>query len=134
MNKEESKAKAEVENAKQNLLEYIKGSGGMSNIREADNKYNDLNRDIVNAIYDGFGSAYLLNVNYGENGDTKEKVAWTEYTGQMVYNFEFAICVPRRNDALECLILEWRNKGSVATLSRISNCVSTCGGQELTWF
>jgi len=121
--------------ARKELIDYIKQVGGLSYIREADNTYNDLNRNIIEAIKVSYGTAYLLNINYGKNeGDTQDEVLWTEYTGQVVCNFDYVICVPGKDEILENLISRWRYFGNPKTIPKIISRVETLDGESLTWF
>lgn len=72
--------------------DYANRMGGLYELREADETYNDLNRKQIAAFYEQYGSAYLGSINYYD--EQRERILagtesiFKEYTtGQMVYNF-----------------------------------------------
>ena len=115
----------------------------LGEIREADGTYNDLNRELIAAMKQDCGTAYIGKINF--YGDRRANVAagkesvFIEYTNQEVHNFSCDFVAPRKDEKLEELIREWnsdnRKAESCATLVReILDRVKEIGGINLIWF
>ena len=63
---------------------------------EADDIYNDFNRETIQAMVRRDGQAYLGGINYyGEDRErilAKERSVYEKYTGGKIYNFSCAFC------------------------------------------
>lgn len=88
--------------------EYALAREGYLRIDEADDTYNDLNRKIINAYRERYGTAYLGRINY--SGNQRQRIAdgtesvFEAYTGQPLYNFCCDFCVSAPDRTLEELI------------------------------
>ena len=93
--------------------EYALAREGYLRIDEADDTYNDLNRKIINAYRERYGTAYLGRINY--SGNQRQRIAdgtesvFEAYTGQPLYNFCCDFCVSAPDRTLEELIRHWNN-------------------------
>lgn len=122
--------------AKKAERDYVAG-GGILGLKEGDDYYNDLNREIIRAMKMKFGKCFLGKVNF--DGEEREAVSsgakspLVEYTGQKVYNFGCAFCIPEENDQLAALIAEWNRKADVDSISVIADLVEKLGGFNLIW-
>ncbi|KFM93050.1 hypothetical protein [Paenibacillus macerans] len=118
--------------------DYVAKKGGFHEILEADTTYNDLNRKQIAAFKEQYGSAYLGSINYYDE-QRKKILAGTEsifkeYTGQMVYNFGCAFCVPRRDMELEYLVRSFLESNDQKTIDRIFDRIERLGGLIITWY
>lgn len=93
--------------------EYALAREGYLRIDEADDTYNDLNRKIIDAYRERYGTAYLGRINY--SGNQRQRIAdgtesvFEAYTGQPLYNFCCDFCVSAPDRTLEELIRHWNN-------------------------
>lgn len=128
--------------AKTRQRQHIGKSGGWGALREADNAYNDLNRDLITAMKLIHGTAFLGNINfYGEAHKQVaigEKSVYEEYGGQFVYNFACSFCVPTADEELESLIQTWNASDLLPKrqieVDTIMNRIEAIGGIHLIWF
>ena len=94
---------------------------------EADHSLNDTNRDLIQALAAiHSGCAYLGTIN-GNGGLVR-------YEGQLVYNAEYAFCIPAEDTRLVELIQTWRTGGvDLHLLDRIHARIGALGGHLLIW-
>ena len=121
-------------------VDYVASCGGYFSIHEADEYYNDLNREIIKAFKEEYGTSYIGSVNI--NGVPKEKIesgehdVFTEYTGQFIYNSGCTFIVPCRDEILETMIREWNcstcSGGKI--VEKIVDRISAIGGIYFIWF
>lgn len=107
---------------------YVMAAGGPMSIPEADERYNDFNREAIEATRLKHGRVWLGDV----NGD-KDSDILTEYTGGPVYNGSCAFCVPVKDQELEDIIRKWRLEGDVKMVGRAMDRVKAIGGTWLSW-
>ena len=119
---------------------YVRKCGGYGNIREADQEYNDLNRDIIHAMATSNGTCFLGSIQH--YGTKRSNIAsgadpvFTEYNGQTVENFGCDYIVPKQDPELEKMIREFNQPGyptNVALLDKIMARLDTIGGELLLW-
>lgn len=128
--------------AKERQLRHIGRSGGWGTLREADDVYNGMNRELIAALKLMHGTAFLGNVNfYGEDHKLAamgQKSVYEEYTGQPVYNFHCSFCVPVADKTLEDLIRSWNGNDTLPKkridVDAIVNRVEEIGGINLLWY
>lgn len=117
--------------------DYIRGIGGYLTLSEADDPYNDLNREMIAAFKLRYGAAYLGSVNlYGERGKrmmSGEESVYEEYTGQKVYNCTCDFIVPVADETLEKMILDWNTHSININVERITARISAIGGKYIIW-
>lgn len=107
---------------------YVSMQGGLQNIKEADNKFNEFNREIIKACKKVHGKAYLI----GFNG----QIIIKQYTNQKIYNFEYGMVTPVV-PLDEATISRVGNMGLTEALSvygRLIDRINECGGSVLVWF
>lgn len=105
---------------------------------EFDMSINDISREVIAAMKAEYGTCFLGKVNlYGE--ERKKEYKLVEYTGQMVYNFEYGFCLPCYDAELERMINE-RDKAEYTGTSDDSKRVSaivdriySLNGKNLFW-
>ena len=107
-------------------------------IPEANEELNSLQRDKINAVYECHGKAYIGKKNhYGtERENLTVDSVFTEYTGQMVYNFGADYVVPAEDKELANLVLQWNTGGQTASpsfINKITNRIGELGGVNLVW-
>ena len=123
--------------------QYLAMTGGVLALRESDDTYNDMNREMIKAFKTVNGTAFLGNINF--YGERRQEVAshqrsiYTEYTGQFVYNFGYSFVVPEKDDTLEALVIEWnRGKnhtdGGASMVDAIMNRINELGGINFIWY
>ncbi len=128
--------------AKERQLRHIGRSGGWDALRESDEVYNDLNRELIAALKLIHGTAYLGSVNFYDEDHRLvamgQKSVYEEYTGQLVYNFGCSFCVPTADEKLEELIRAWNGNDklpkSLTGVDAIVNRVVEIGGINLLWY
>ena len=108
-------------------------------IPEANDEFNNLQRELIAAVYAIGEKAYVGKITYygSERGVLSEKTVFTEYTGQMIYNFGADFVVPAVDNNLAKMIVEL-NTGSDQSirwrlLKRIYNKIESLGGKSLLW-
>ena len=123
--------------------QYLAATGGVWALREADEKYNDMNREIIEAFKQTHGTAFLGNINfYGEERQkvaSKQQSVYKEYTGQLVYNFGCAFVVPAKDEVLENLIFDWNTDKKAASechglIDKIIDRINELGGVNFVWY
>jgi len=106
-----------------------------NNIPEACEELNNIQRQKINAVLEKYGTAYIGNTNY--YGDERKKLTadkiFKEYNGQHIYNFAASIVIPKKDDKLEELILNFNKTSSPSILDIIWNRVIALGGANLIW-
>lgn len=123
---------------KHEQLSYIAASGGVLEIRESDDKYNDYNREIIKKFQDAHGSAFLGNINF--YGEQRERVAegkesvYEEYTGQPIYNASFSFVVPEKDEKLETAIRAWNGGAGKADVNKIFARIEELKGISFIWY
>ena len=99
------------------------------NLTEANDGWNGIQQEKINAILNDCGSAFLGKINMYNPDDSK----YTEYTGQTVYNFSCDFVIPNKDKELLLLIDEWNKTGKTDTLDKIFDRVNVLGGTNLIW-
>ena len=108
--------------------QYVRSQGGYSNIREADQTYNDMNRELIQAMADEYHTAYLGR--YQFFGREKLRIfngtddVYVIYTGQAVDNFDTDFIVPTRDELLETMIRSFNAVGKTSNIKLIDRIVS----------
>lgn len=128
--------------AKKKQYDYAKTHGGFGNLREADQVYNDLNREVIQAFYQKHGKAFLGAINF--HGDERKRVqtgkksVYTPYTGQTVYNFGCSFVVPEMDSKLEDMIREWNRNDKLPANTDLVECITQrvekIGGISFLWY
>ena len=117
---------------------YVRKMGGWAYIMEADDTYNDFNRQQIEAFYQMYGHAYMCDANYHD--EEHEMVVagtqsvYTEYQeGQHLYNFCCTYLVPTEDETLQELIRDW-NRSKIKDPDVIRRRVKAIGGIYFCWF
>ena len=97
--------------ARKMQFNYVRSTGGYLELREADNTYNDWNREQLRALKMMHGRLFLGSINF-HGGQRKKVVAgkegiYEELLDQMVYNFGCDFAVPVPDKELGDLIRAW---------------------------
>lgn len=119
---------------------YIAASGGVLALREADDTYNDLNRNIIEAFrqFHG-GTAFIGSVNYYDEDRQKlisgELDAIRPTAGELVYNFGCDFIIPKFDVALNEMVRDF-NKGPATAqkATGIMKLVEKLGGLSFIWY
>lgn len=119
-----------VEDIKKELNIYIAQCGGILNIHEADEIFNDFSRKLIEAMKNQYGSAYLAN---SSKAGSDPNYKYVKYTGQKIYNAEYDICIPKPDERLLLLIYAWANDISDLTIEQIHSRLDKMGGTTLLW-
>lgn len=119
---------------------YVASVGGYLELQEADNTYNDMNREMIEAYKMAHGVEFFGSINFYDEERQKiiagEKSIYEEYTGQEVFNFHCGFAVPCKDEELERMIREW-NKGMPNTrvkIEKITSRIDKLGGIHFVWF
>lgn len=119
---------------------YVISCGGFNGIKEADEIYNDLNREIIKAYKEKFGSAVLGSYLY--YGDEAERIKtglespYTEYTVSSLGNFSCNFILREEDSQVTELICLWNSsyayRGKI--FDELVARVEALGGRMLIWF
>lgn len=128
--------------ARKKRHEYIVICGGFGGIREADETYNDLNREEIEAFRKKYGRAFLGKRNY--YGKEREEIiagkrdVYTEYTGELVRNFACDFVVPRPDHTLANMIRAWNGDETLPKKYKDADVttkyIESIGGFSIIWF
>ncbi len=124
--------------------EHIAATGGVWALREADEYYNDLNRERIEAFRMMHGVAFLGDINIHDHEKYERVKAgsdegiYTEYTGQLVYNFGCDFCVPAEDEELAGLIRQWNRSEQLpkrmVDVELITGKIEAIGGIQFIWY
>ena len=123
--------------------EYVLTQGGYGNIREADETYNDINREQLAALVKLHGKIYLGKRNIWDRTERQEimngtRSVYTEYTGGLIRNFACDFAVPVKDELLEEMIREWNSDETLpkkwSDASKATDRVEEIGGINFVWF
>lgn len=126
---------------KREQLCYISNSGGVLEVREADDAYNDYNRKMIQKFKETYGSAYIGRINY--YGPDRRAVSegkmsvFEEYIGQMIYNFACDFIVATQDPILEKLISHWNSnkpRHECSDMNKIFARIEEIGGISFIWY
>lgn len=122
--------------------EHILRTGGWNALREADEVYNDLNRERIAAFKICYEDMRLGDITF--NGEKRLEIiagresVYKEYDGERIYNFSCSFCVPKADPKLEAMIRAWnRNEQlpkSGKAITRITKRIEALGGFFVVWF
>lgn len=128
--------------ARKTQFDYVRGTGGYLALREADDVYNDLNREQLRALKMMHGRLFLGNINF--YGDQRKKIVageedvYEELLDQMVYNFGCDFAIPVPDKGLEELIRAWngdeRLPKKLVDVEAMTGRVEQLGGINLIWY
>lgn len=127
--------------AKKMQLNYVRSTGGYLELREADDTYNDWNREQLRALKMMHGRLFLGSINFYD-GKRKSVVAgkesvYEELLDQPVYNFGCDFAVPAPDKELEELIRAWnrdeRLRKKLVDVEAMTDRVEKLGGINLIW-
>ena len=122
---------------------YLAQTGGVLALREADDVYNDMNREQIEAFKNAHGTAFLGKINFYDEERrriaSKQQSVYVEYVGQLVYNFGCAFVVPEKDEVLEALIQDWNTDKKTAAechglIDKIMNRIEAIGGVNFVWY
>ena len=107
-------------------------------IPEANTEFNDLQREKICALYKTGGTAYIgkITCHGAERAALSAGTVFSEYTGQLIYNFGADFVIPAPDDILAEMIMQWntsRKSMSPRLFKRIYNRIETLGGANLLW-
>lgn len=124
-----------LEQLSNDTFNYLHENQGVS---EFDMSINDISRETIEAMKRENGVCFLGKINlYGKERESEYKL--TEYTGQLICNFEYEFCLPCNDSELEKMINN-RDKveyeGTTKDYGRviaITNRIHAVGGRNLFW-
>lgn len=125
---------AECQTAAANYLRRHWNNGGTS---EFDQSINGISRATIEAMKAEKGECWMFKINRYK-GD-EDKPFMVEYTGQMVYNFEYAAIVPCYDKELENLLKDYTKDSGyhsctiMQKITAIMEKIDQLGGVNLTW-
>lgn len=133
-----------LEELKRDEYSHVASVGGWLELGESDRTINDGNREQIAAFKREHGAAWLGNINFYD--EQRQRIAsgmepvYEEYTGQMVYNFGCAFCVPMPDETLSNLIRQWNsddetgvNNNVVNQVNAITKRIDDLGGVHFIW-
>ena len=120
--------------ATKHLIASVRQNSWLS---EDDQEFNDLQRDIIRAMKEEHGEAWLGKINLTSHDEGK-LVIW-RWNGSVVYNFECSFVIPCYDDELYRLIMKRHNAIYEGTrkdserLEPVMNRITELGGTHLVW-
>lgn len=132
-------AKKRVEDIKRKQNEYVTRCGGMDGLFEADDTYNDFNRELIAAFAEVGFESFIGKINhYEDRADIYNgvKSVYEPYKGQHIYNSGCDFIIPFDDMQLAAMIREWNTPGKMPNLSiaeQIYTRVERLGGINLLW-
>ena len=121
----------ELSNETGKYLAYYQGTS------EFDKSINDISREMIKAMKNEHDTCFVGKINLYDDDNKDYKL--TEYTGQMIYNFEYAFCIPNHDSQLEQLITDrdrapyTGTKDDFKRIDEIMNRIEELGGHNLFW-
>ena len=116
---------------------YMDACGGAYGIKEADETFNDSNRDIIKAFIEKYGTVFMGKYNFTGDECTAvingSKCPLWEYTGEKLYNFCADFVLPCKGETLIELLRRWNRDGNSRIVPHITNRVEKLGGILLLW-
>lgn len=127
---------------KKKQFQYVQASGGWICLQEADETFNEFNREIIQALKQIREHLYLGEININDDARrericTGEESVFEEYVGQKLYNFCCGFAVPVMDEMLEEMIQDW-NRGTilmnhVSLVAQIQERICELGGEHFIW-
>lgn len=117
--------------------QYLKMHWDNGGTSEFDKSINDISREKIKALKELKGKCYLYQINKFHPSDP----ACVEYTGQKIYNFEYSLALPERNEEI-IKIIDKRNtpsdepysgKRNMDEVNRIYDIAESIGEITLIW-
>ena len=111
--------------------DYVMAKGGFAGLFEADETYNNFNREIIRA----YGKKYPGAVMGFYNGQAGQDVCFAEIpeTDAQLYNFCCDFVIPYADNVLHDEIKRWR-EGDLSALRRIFDRVTAIKGSYFLWY
>ena len=122
---------------------HIVAHGGIENIREADDEYNNLTREMAVAFSLWHPKVCFGNINH--YGNEREEIVransgvfHSHPTNSTLQTFQYAFCIPEANDKLERAIVAWNSSDVLGDkayqpISEITADILRLGGMMLDW-
>ena len=133
-----NEARKRFEKAKKRQLEYTASSGGILGLREADDTYNAMNREMLKHYRDSHFEAFIGRINYYDKARIdviNGKSIYERLNDQFIYDFGCDFVVPVEDVALSKLIRLWNEKPrEIGTIEHIRQRVTDIGGEIFIWF
>ena len=132
-----------VERVLRKQREYIAISGGVLGIPEADEIYNDFNRELIEAMKRKFGKVFLGKINIYDATTRRDllsglRSACHEYQGELIRNNDCDFAVPAEDAKLDRLIREWnsleRSEKPGLDTGSITERIEELGGVIFIWY
>jgi len=120
--------------------DYVISCGGFAQIFEADERYNDYNRDLIASFAMAKGETWIgsFNLTKEERDDVRNNgmSVYRKYEGDTVLNFGCSFIVPKKDEKLEMAIKAWNglNEKNTVRPEHLLNLVERAGGIYLHWF
>ena len=105
---------------------YAASRGGILSLREADDTWNNFNREIIKEYAKVYPNCRLGSYNKAET---------VSYTGQKIYNFDYDFIISEPDEELKNLIEKRLFKGytDMASIMKIQNRIEAKNGEILIW-
>lgn len=120
---------------------HIAKTGGLLALREADEVYNNLNREIIKAMKLRDGHTYMGSINIYQDRErviSGEEDVYKEYLSGPIYNFACDFCVPVKDEELRQRIIRWNREETLPKSGRevdeMTKRIEKLGGINFIWF
>ena len=125
-----------LKGAQQKATNYFLENIDTYGCSESDKSINDISREIIAEMKNTFGQCWLGKIN--RYPSDKNKPCLIEYTGQLVYNFEYCFAIPAYDQNIIDLInarelTEYDNAKDYLLISEISEKIAAIDGVLLSW-
>lgn len=121
-------------------VEYIKRHWTNGGASEFDTSINDISRAVIDRFKKEHDHCYLGKINDYDCDRNNPDIQFVEYTGQKIYNFQYAFVIPSDDQPLREMIREHNRKkktfnsaDTMELIEQITKRVCDLGGIHLHW-
>lgn len=129
-----------IKNLRKGSIEYFRKhytNGGSS---EFDTTINGISRAMIVAYHKKHGKCFLGKINDYDQYGANPQIVFTPYTGQKIYNFEYAFVIAEEDEELRRMLKEHNtpkgkldSKATMELIEKIIARISDLGGEFLSW-
>lgn len=128
-----------IKNLRRGSLEYFHKHYTNGGSCEFDTTINDISRAMIVAYHKKHGKCFLGKINDYDKYGTHPKIEFTPYTGQEIYNFEFAFVISDEDEELRRMLTKHNTqkkydaKSAYRLIDQITCRIAELGGEFLSW-
>lgn len=128
-----------IKNLRKGSVEYFRmhyDNGGSS---EFDQSINVISRAMIVAYHKKHGKCFLGKINDYDQHGANPQIVFTPYTGQKIYNFEYAFVIAEEDEELRRMLKQhntaklYDGKSASQLINKITARINDLGGEFLSW-